>query len=220
MNAHGLGRLPAADERDHNYPLRALVRGRQERISRRWWTSPLQLDQGTTPQCVAYSWLHWLAAGPVTQRPLKDPELPPEALYRRAQEVDEWPGIEYDGTSVRAGAKVLQSLGYVANYHWALTFDDLVTGLLNVGPMVVGTNWYESMFEPTDQGFIGVGGGNVGGHAYLLYGVNTINETIFLKNSWGSQWGLNGKARMKFSAMRQLLAEDGEACIATEVRLP
>ncbi len=101
----GLGRLHAPDERDARFPLRALVAEPPAQRQFRYFIVGPVLDQGSTSSCVGHAWRAFLSAAPLMTRGGPDAL----ALYRRAQEVDEWPGAEpaYYGTSVRAGAKVL-----------------------------------------------------------------------------------------------------------------
>lgn len=219
----GLGRIHAPDARDAAFPLRALLPATPSARSRRYWhANGWWGDQGATSQCVAYAWTHYLEDGPVTQNaPRTPPVVQPAWLYDEAKLVDEWPGVDYDGTSVRAGAKVLQALGYLAAYHWAANVREILEALLEVGPVVMGTNWYEGMFEPDESGIVAVEGALAGGHAYVLDGVNrsASGGLVRLKNSWGRGWGTHGFAWLHVDDLARLLAEDGEACLATEVRL-
>ena len=61
-------------------------------------------DQRETPRCVGYSGARALSIQ-VGYR------LDPNALYAEAQRADEWPGEDYDGTSVRAAFDVLRTTG-------------------------------------------------------------------------------------------------------------
>jgi hypothetical protein len=212
--------LYAPDSRDADFPvLRSLGAApvELERTSRYWFTGGWWGDQGEMPYCVAFAWAHWLEDGPVTQ-PGNAPIVIPADLYAAAQEVDEWPGTAYDGTSVRAGAKVLQTHGFVQSYQWAFSIDEAIRTLLHLGPMVIGVNWYDSMFEPDEAGFVDVSGPVAGGHAVKLDGVNTKRGLFRIKNSWGREWGNNGFAYISFEDFERLLREDGEACIAIEVK--
>lgn len=138
--------------------------------------------------------------------------------YQRAQTMDEWPGEDYDGTSVRAGAKVLQDTGFISEYRWAWDGMEAIRAVLDIGPVVVGTNWYEGMFEPNDRGLVVPSGSIAGGHAYLIDGANLNRGLVRLKNSWSKSWGRGGRAVMTITDFSRLISEDGEACLATELR--
>lgn len=221
MSDSRLGRLIIPDTRDTSYPMSSMVRPSEPgRTYRYWWPSGWWGDQKYTPQCVAYSWLHFIEDGPVTHSYLTHaPVVDPEQLYNEAQEVDQWPGENYDGTSVRAGVKRLQHHDLVGSYFWAWDVDTVVEALLTTGPVVVGSWWHTNMYYPDDDGKITLGGGRAGGHAYLLNGVNTERGIIRIKNSWGRRWGKNGYGYISIDDMGSLIDDDGEACIASELTL-
>lgn len=148
------------------------------------------VDDIAVHNCVAYSWSHWIEDGPVVQDGLSPsrikPLFNPAKLYVACQERDEWPGVgNYNGTSVRAAAKILKELGVIKEYRWANNVTEVANTLLNLGPMVVGTKWYEGMNKPNADGYILATGANQGGHAYVLNGVNTVKKVFRIKNSWG-----------------------------------
>jgi len=128
-------------------------------------------------------------------------------------------GNSYDGTSVRAGAKILQRLGVISEYRWASTLDDVVQAVLHLGPVVVGTWWYSDMFTPDSNGVITATGTKSGGHAYVINGVNLNKKQFRIKNSWGRGWGKKGHAYISFSDFDKLLKDWGEACMAFEKKL-
>lgn len=175
-----------------------------------WWG-----DQGSTPQCVGYAWAHWIEDGPVIHNG-NHPVVNPSTIYFEAQKVDEWPGQNYDGTSVRGGAKYLQTIGKVNSYYWAFDINTLIRTVSLLGPVVVGTNWYYNMFYPNGSGHIRVGGGIAGGHAYVINGVDNVNRLFRIKNSWGQSWGIGGHAYISFADMTRLINESGEICLAIE----
>src|SRR5437773_1641745 len=87
----GFGRVPAIDFRDRKFPMKLQA----AHLNSRYYVAPTVLDQGATPQCVAYAGEGFLMAGPVKNKPYKTPQ----DLYNLCQQNDEWPGEDYDGTS-------------------------------------------------------------------------------------------------------------------------
>jgi hypothetical protein len=212
----GLGRLVSADERDKSFPLSAVLPKQADKTKSRYWYQSYYWGEQTGPHCVAYAWTHWLKDGPVTQNKYKPNQL---EMYRICQDLDEWPGNDYDGTSVRAGAKALLSQGLIKEYRWTWQAEELAQAIIKVGPVVVGTNWYNNMSYPSASGLIGIGGRIVGGHAYLLNGVNLTSGLFRIKNSWGRDWGKKGNAYISFEHVQKLLNENGEACLAVENKI-
>lgn len=128
-------------------------------------------------------------------------------------------GNSYDGTSVRAGAKVLQTKGFIESYLWAWDVNTVIQAVLEKGPVVVGTEWTYDMFFPNiDTAIIKPTGNSAGGHAYLINGVNTKKKLFRIKNSWGRVWGNKGHAYISFDDMDKLIRNQGEACLAIEIK--
>lgn len=212
-----LGRLPATDLRDHRFPLRAPSPTRTYRM----WHVRRVLDQSSTSACVGFSGTAWMDCGPVRN-------LTPDAgafdyafnLYRECQRHDEWDGEEpsYFGTSVRALFKVLQARGIVESYHWAWNTAQIVAWVLERGPVVLGTVWTDSMFNPGKGGLLKVEGNVIGGHAYLCVGANTKTRTVRCLNSWGQSYGVKGRFTLTFDDLDKLMREDGEAATAVELK--
>lgn len=201
------GRLVSPDPRDRMFQVR---RSRSSRVRRYWNDSAVWYDQGETSSCVGHAWAHWAANSPIVQR------INPFGVYTFSQYLDEYAGEDYEGTSVRAGAKVMKALGFIAEYRWATTLQLAIDALLEQGPVVVGTNWYEGMMEPDRDGFIHPTGEVVGGHGYLWNGVDVAKRRIRVKNSYGRKWGQRGRAWLSFDDAKRLIAEDGEVCLALE----
>lgn len=213
-----LGRLPSTDERDKNFLIKK-VSVPPTLMSRYWNDSGWRGNQKSDPFCVGYSWAHWIEDGPVTHSGVA-PIINPDTIYHEAQKIDEWEGINYDGTSVRAGAKYLQSIGVLAEYNWAFDLNTVINTILSTGPVVVGTSWTEEMFYPNAKGLIKIGGDIAGGHAYVLNGVNKKTKLLRIKNSWGTDWGINGRAFISFDDMRKLIEDqNGEACLGIENKI-
>lgn len=221
----GLGRVYIPDERDQAYPLSALLRAeptpvlRHFRYHSTFWPP---LDQGATSQCVAYSLVGHLYSSPI-RHPRTWTTADLAALYRRAQELDEWPGREpaYFGTSVRAGCKALQEKGLVSGYYWAQSLDDIIAWLLRDRPLILGVAWYSSFDAPGADGVLHITDGAYirGGHALLAYGVNTKKRLVRVQNSWGERWGTQlGRGWFPFDVLERLVfQEPGEAVAVLEV---
>ena len=114
--------------------------------------------------------------------------------------------------------KVLQSRGYVASYHWGRNIEEVSRAVLDLGPVVLGTNWHQIMSTPNFKGRIKVGGRVVGGHAYLLIGVNLRTGVGTICNSWGMKWGKDGLATITLTDLDYLIQSRGEAALALEVK--
>jgi hypothetical protein len=113
--------------------------------------------------------------------------------------------------------KALHMRGVITGYKWGFGIDDLDQGLA-VGPMMVGTAWYESMFEPDHAGRVFPSGADVGGHEYLCLGRD--GEFYHFLNSWGRYWGVPSKVSKTSGGsfwMRRgdfaVLLENGGDCV-------
>ena len=200
------GRGFVADSRDHRFTIESAFR------RRRFWRSYWYGDQGDTSECVAYAAAHLLEARPIRQF------LQPHGLYGLAKQNDEWVGEDYDGTSVRAAAKVLRMLGHIAEYGWLDSAEAIGSWIAERGPVMLGLDWLAGMLDADDEGWIRARGKTVGGHAVLADGCDLGEAYVRVKNSWGREWGDRGWAKLTFDDLDKLLRRHGEACAAKEVR--
>jgi C1A family cysteine protease len=235
------GRLPAIDFRDSHYRAGNLMARQMEADANgivqragmgsiptfKYYSVAEIFDQGYTSQCVSYSAGQLLEMGPVTNNVFDrtTAKLYFKQLYDECQKVDEWPGEDYDGTSVRASMKVLQSRGHISQYYWAYTVNEVAAWLLTKGPVQMGTDWHERMLDTDRDGFVSVGGSIAGGHAYIFAGVNLQREcpdgsrgAFRIVNSWGRAWGQVGRAWVSMRDTNILLENYGEAAMAEEIK--
>lgn len=196
------------------------------------WSCDTYLDQGTEGACVGFAWAHELISRPSL---IRQTNAQARQIYGHAQRIDEWAGENYSGTSVLAGAKAVQFLldargkNLMPEYRWAFGVEDVFRTVGFRGPVVLGINWFEGMYEPDEAGFLHPTGRKVGGHAILANGTKIIlkegkraftlenvdREKSWLRvhNSWGVSWGELGEAKITFNEMDELLQQDGEAAI-------
>lgn len=179
---------------------------------RYWYANGWWGDQGNSPHCVAYATRHVIEDSP-SLRPGDPIRGDLTDAYAWMQRNDQWPGEDYEGTSVRAGARWAVAHGHATSYTFAWDLDTVVQAILTTGPVILGVNWYYDMFEPDAKDVIRLGGGIAGGHAIEANGATTNYDYVRIKNSWGRSWGNKGHAWIGFADLARLLSEDGEACL-------
>jgi hypothetical protein len=216
-----LGRLHAPDPQDCDHMLRAIMGEAPPALPpyKYWAFFDQPLDQGREGSCVGHGWKHFLMAEPIrVSRPNVDPTA--ITIYHEAQKVDEFPGEDYEGTSVRAGAKYLQSRGIIGEYRWAFDLRTLAEFVLLTGPVVVGMNWYSSMDSPDAQGVVRITNGARirGGHCWLILGRNEKKAMSECLNSWGIRFAKKGRFYVPDEYMERLIKENGEACSTVELK--
>jgi hypothetical protein len=201
------GRRIEFDDRSRDYRVRKLIYGLQPITN--IWPCEKVLDQGNEGSCVGHGIAHELIAEPIPCLEVDHPYA--VYIYKEAQKVDEWPGEDYEGTSVLAGLKVVNSLKWCDEYRWSFSHLDTQLGIGYEGPGVAGTYWYTDMMDADSNGFIHVTGNIEGGHCYLLIGVNIEEQYFTILNSWGV-WGINGtgRAKLSFDDYEKLRTNEGE----------
>jgi len=208
------------DARSKEFAARGAFFAAQDPLISKTWRRPRAWDQGQTSQCVGYSMYGMANTQPLTKDiPLKVRRSHSATdIYVWAQNNDEWPGVEpsYFGTSTLAGVKALKEWNVIQAYRWGFGTEDTIRMLGYHGPVVIGINWYDGMFDTDANGFVEPSGPLAGGHAIELHGVNVQKEYVEGTNSWGPWWGLRGRFRMRFETLRRLLREDGE-CVTFDM---
>jgi hypothetical protein len=147
--------------------------------------------------------------------------------YSRATAIDPFEGTYYfppingnygddsgsDGNSV---CKAAREQGVVLSWNHAFGLDHMLRALQREEdggggrPVIVGTDWFESMFELDSKGFIDARGDVVGGHEWLVFGVNMRDAYFWAGQSWGTWGPLRGKFKVPFATMDMLLKRDGD----------
>lgn len=228
LSRGGLGRIARPDARDQRYHVGNLLPVKAAPLKDKAYTYGPILDQGSTPRCVGFSVAGIISGGPIMQLTDVQAQLAAGVVYNRAQaEFDEWPGEDYDGTSVRAGFKAAVAMGYFASYVWSWDLATSTRYFREVGPGVDGIDWYTGLFSPKRQKdgsyYVEPTGAIEGGHAIRRVRYSVKRKATLWANSWGVDgWGLspNGTAWIHDDALGDLLRWGGEFCAGVEVRLP
>lgn len=215
-----LDRVPFLAPQNREFAVRPLLTARAPRYNRVWsYPGILPLDQGEEGACVGFGWCAELAVAPIMYRVNN---AYARQFYSAARNEDRVMGNQWpEGASVLAGAKVAKRAGMISEYRWAFGLDDVLDTLVQRGPVVLGLNWYEGMYATDANGVVSVSGEHVGGHCITAIGYLKdhpyAGECVVWLNSWGPTYGIGGVGYVPIAAMRRLLAESGEACIATDV---
>lgn len=220
MTIPKLDRVPFKDQRSRQFGVAATLRPMVPRRNRIWQLpKALPLDQGAEGACVGFGWAAELASAPIMYSVT---DTYARRLYVAARAQDQMMGNDFpEGASVLAGAKVLKAVGIISEYRWAFGVDQIIDTLVQKGPVVLGVNWYESMYETDGNKRVVIDGNPVGGHCITAFGYQKDlydEEYILWVNSWGRSYGLNGVGYLPVAGLERLMREDGEACIATDVR--
>jgi len=181
------------------------------------WRRDTWLDQGQEGACVGFSGAHVMSTTPKAIQP-RYTQAGAEDLYHAAQRNDQWPGEDYEGSSVLGAMQALKAEKQISKYRWCTTLEEVQHAVSYLGPVQIGINWYQDMFTPDDKGFLHRSGKLAGGHAICVGGIDFRREAVLLYNSWGKDWGVDGNAWLSFSDLEQLIKEDGEFAIPSKTK--
>lgn len=234
IGTHLLGRTVEHDPASRNFehPARRVTRKRNVVHT----LNAPTLDQGDVGSCegnTGVEWLNtsaaianrrafWTARGRHTNTYLGEPEA--VELYSAATRLDDdgiatqYPPVD-GGTSGVGIAKAMQAAGAITGYDWTFSFEAYLAALQERAVML-GTNWYDSMFDPNASGVVTIGRGDlypVGGHAYLSIALDWTHERIGCQNHW-KDWGTRiggrpGRFWLPFTVAERLLAEQGDSLL-------
>lgn len=180
-----------------------------------WSDTDDVLDQGQTGHCVGFGGAQWGNTLPIDDHFVN---ADGDDLYYAAKKVDGEPRRE-NGSTVRSLAKVLKSDGRLSAYAFASSIDEIVAWLDDHGPVIMGTDWTEDMFNPDSTGLIVPTGAVAGGHCYVAVGHRKAAGRIRYLNSWSNGWGDGGYFEMTIADAASLFASQGEALAAVELSL-
>lgn len=185
-----------------------------------WEIATEPFDQGAYGTCVGNAWAGWGNAMPIqdayTEKDARDIYYESTVIGGHPDDPDS-PGGGQEGSTTRDGAKAMQQRGKLTAYAFAAKMDEVNEWLDNHGPVVIGINWTEDMFDPDADGTVHYTGAIAGGHeVVVIQNLNTEGKKL-CRNSWGPDWGLNGNFKITNEDFVSLMTQDGDACLALEV---
>jgi hypothetical protein len=220
-------RVSHFDERSRSYGIAARVAPGQR--VRRIWTPPAgRIDQGQEGHCVGFGWANELATSPIRIPNVTDAFA--HGMFYGAQGIDREEGRNFaDGATVLAGAKYTKNLGFMDEYRWAFTIDEIIDGVIGEGPCVIGVDWYDGMYDTRPSGLVDVSGTIVGGHCITIIGYHPgirlrgegwlkRHEVFVWLNSWGTGYGKEGIGYVKVEDLESRLMPNGEFCFPVNRR--
>jgi hypothetical protein len=218
------------DSKSRKYAIRSILKQRDVTKKQTLWQEGIVLDQGSEGACVGFAWTGELLAEPEAPRAQPSFDYANSlaiSFYNEAKTIDEWPGEDYEGTSVLAGAKIMQKAGFIGEYRWCFGLNDVRDAVISEGPVVIGIPWFNGMYDTLPGGLVKVSGQPTGGHAILVTGYhpnkrfgNQSHEVFRWRNSWGTDYGVNGSGWIKFKDLEKLLSQNGEACVPMQREIP
>lgn len=214
----GLGRKPKTpDARDYTVDRLEQMIAEGTATPVIWFDKEI-LDQGDTSECVSAGIEGYLNTDDEYHNDPHFTSADIHPFYLDIKVLEGEPGQE-DGAEVRDGLKVAKSKGWISAYAALTSMTQILAWLETHGPVLVGTDFLNSMETPSSAGIITVDPNSrvAGGHCWFLNG----EDSIYLDavNSWGESWGLGGKFKIAQTDFDQLLAgidSPGEAWAAVQ----
>ena len=147
-------------------------------------------------------------------------------LYEMARRYDEWEGNDYEGSSIRGAMKGWYKHGACREAAWPskkkgsrlttprqrdaldrplgnyfrvrhLHLSHLHAALAEVGVLYASADVHAGWRNPDrETGRIPHRSTNIGGHAFAIVGYD--QEGLWIQNSWGRDWGLNGFGHLSY----------------------
>ncbi|MEV7154922.1 C1 family peptidase [Streptomyces misionensis] len=145
-------------------------------------------------------------------------------LYSLATILDgvsgQYPPTDTGSTGIGV-AKALRALGLAGSYTHAFSVAAL-NSALQTGPVLIGITWYQSMFDPKNDGQIVVdpSSGVAGGHELELNAFDASTGEYQVPNSWNTSWGKDGYGYFTTAALTSLLSQQGDVTVPALVGAP
>lgn len=185
------------------------------------------LDQGQVGSCTGNAGIGNLGTDPIF--PLLNPNVGKYrmdedgaiALYSDAEVFDgDGPYPPQDnGSSGLSIASVLKKAGIIPGYQHTFSLTDCLKAL-SVTPVMLGIPWFEDMFSPDADGRLHITGALAGGHEIECREVDATLGRVWIDNSWGLSFGIQGRAYLTFNDLGALLSQQGDVTVLLPSNAP
>lgn len=195
--------------------------------SKTWERHIAWLDQLNVGSCTGNAETGALGTTPVFEGlPANHPALDEKlalALYSAAEKIDGGAGYppEDQGSSGSSVCQAAKNSGLISGYTWCNDLDDMLDALM-AGPVIIGINWYSSFDTPDKNGLVSLpkSARIRGGHEVLIRQVDAESSLLWIDNSWGTSWGLQGRAAFPYSVITRLMSEQGDCAAPVAAAAP
>lgn len=212
---HRLGRHVAHDERSRAYALSDL--GGPFTVDRSTWKDkkvriydPVPKPNQTVGNCTACAKAMQLNTAHNRKVGVRLDMDWAMNLYHLETTIDPFPGTyppDDTGSNGLAAAKAAKQLGIGGTYRWIFGgADEVVQAVMAGWSVAVGTRWDHNMFTPDSSGVIHPGGGEAGGHEWIVRRYWKSRDLAGVDCWWGG-WS----AWIKRSDLQDLLDDQGDA---------
>lgn len=218
-----LGRNVNHDSRSRGFPVRVPARATIAPVKHNRYVPVF--NQGDTGSCTGNAGLGCLGTGVfyATVRATFDAsgaepnwseDMARDTVYSLATRLDPFAGAfppddtGSDGLSV---AKALRQLKFINGFEHGFSVEETLKAFQEK-PFIGGINWYESMFDTSPAGEVKItSGSSISGGHEICFDEFDADGFVWFSNSWGSNWGVNGRGKMSLSTFTRLMDEDGDA---------
>ena len=173
-------------------------------------------DQGDIGSCVGNATIGLCATEPLLSALPKGHAALDEVLAQKAYSLattyDDITGTwrpDDTGSDGLSGAKAAKTLGFSSGYLHATNLQAMQNAMQTTSVMI-GISWHEAMDRPASDGLVSIKGAVRGGHEVQAIGMDVDTKEFLCVNSLGPDWGFNGRFKIKFGDMDELLHDQGD----------